>query len=52
MFNMEFSKEFSYNFIDVYIFSSSDLIPRHLKSIALPFFLVKKYDRGTKTVKF
>jgi len=47
---MKFLREFSYNFIDVDIFSSSSSIPRNLKLITLSF-LAKKYNEGTKTVK-
>ena len=46
---MKFLREFSYDFIDVDILSSSYHIPWHLKPITSPF-LVKKYG-GTKTVK-
>jgi len=47
---MKLLREFSYDFIDVDILSSSNHITRHLKPIISPF-LVKKYDGGTKTVE-
>jgi len=40
---MKFSREFCYNFIDVDLFPSSDLIPRHLKFIT-SHFNSSKYD--------
>ena len=47
---MKFSNEFCCNFIDVDPFPSSDHIPRHLKFITSHFYIVQKYDGGTKSV--
>jgi len=48
---MKLSRKFSYDFIDVDIFSSSDHIPQHLKSIT-SLFLLRKMMEGLKLSNF